>query len=484
MTIPSGDARSGPYNTNGSTVVFPYDFKILDESHVLVTKRDLATGVEETLTIDDDYTVDGVGSDSGGDITTTVTYDTGYSITNTLNVPFEQETDLTSSSGFPPSTLEAAYDLSCQRDKQIQEVLDRCVKVATGSTTSPDDMLDDISDAVVAAQAAQAAAETAQGLAEDAQTGAETAQGLAEDAQSAAETAQGLAEDAQAAAKAAVDAYLTPRYVSLKSWASTTAYTTGNNDYVVPSTPNGYIYQCATSGTSAGSEPSWPTTPGGTVTDGTVEWECVEAVDAYHWIVTQTGTAKTFPFVISDTNGHIRITLSYGSANVRMILDPYSTVVIDGKSTMDLLPGESVTLRGVNATAYTRIARTYVPVMVYASSDSGQVATGVDLQYEDEESDTHSAWSTDTFTAPADGIYEISVSYELTTAPTSQYLVTRKNGADHRFSRTFYNQRGSWMSVAILLVAGDAITFVTNATGTRTSSSVGNALSINRTGAV
>ena len=53
------------------------------------------------------------------------------------------------------------------------------------------------------AEDAQEAAETAQGKAEDAQTAAETAQGKAEDAQTAAETAQGKAEDAQTAAETA-----------------------------------------------------------------------------------------------------------------------------------------------------------------------------------------------------------------------------------------------------------------------------------------
>lgn len=53
------------------------------------------------------------------------------------------------------------------------------------------------------AEAAQTAAETAQGKAEDAQEAAEVAQGKAEDAQEAAETAQGLAETAQGLAEAA-----------------------------------------------------------------------------------------------------------------------------------------------------------------------------------------------------------------------------------------------------------------------------------------
>lgn len=56
------------------------------------------------------------------------------------------------------------------------------------------------------------------------------------------------------------------------AWAASTAYTLGQ--FRIPTTANGYRYEITTAGTSAATQPTWPTTIGATVTDGTAVWTC------------------------------------------------------------------------------------------------------------------------------------------------------------------------------------------------------------------
>lgn len=57
-------------------------------------------------------------------------------------------------------------------------------------------------------------------------------------------------------------------------WAASTAYSVVNHT-VRPVTPNGFIYRVKVAGTSGVTQPTWPTTVGGTVVDGTVTFECL-----------------------------------------------------------------------------------------------------------------------------------------------------------------------------------------------------------------
>ncbi|MER9628387.1 hypothetical protein [Mesorhizobium sp. M0296] len=127
MTVPSDANRSGPYNGNGVTTAFDYDFRIIKDSHIRVVKTVTATGVETTLTLGSDYTVSGVGDPGGGQVTALVAPSAGETITLLRKVPFTQETDLENQGAYYAETVEAAFDLAAMRDQELQEQVSRAV---------------------------------------------------------------------------------------------------------------------------------------------------------------------------------------------------------------------------------------------------------------------------------------------------------------------------------------------------------------------
>ena len=109
---------------------------------------------------------------------------------------------------------------------------------------------------------------------------------------------------------------ITPTYL-LDAWDNATVYTLG--ECVIPTTPNGYRYRVTTAGTShATTEPTWPTTVGSTVTDGTVVWTMVSAVHA----VTEVTLALTEAELDTNTPGaalSLGATITSGTANKKTI---------------------------------------------------------------------------------------------------------------------------------------------------------------------
>lgn len=71
--------------------------------------------------------------------------------------------------------------------------------------------------------------------------------------------------------------------VSSTTWAGSTPYDKGN--IVVPTTGGSVYYYAKNSGTSASSEPTWPTTNGQTVVDNGIEW--------FAFVLTQCGKTAT-----------------------------------------------------------------------------------------------------------------------------------------------------------------------------------------------
>lgn len=132
MTVASETNRSGPYNGNGVTTVFNYEFRIISQAHLRVVRTVTATGVETTLTLDADYTVSGVGASGGGQITTLAAPAVGETITILRKVPFVQETDLENQGAYYAETVETVADLSVMRDQELQEQVSRAVTSPLG----------------------------------------------------------------------------------------------------------------------------------------------------------------------------------------------------------------------------------------------------------------------------------------------------------------------------------------------------------------
>jgi hypothetical protein len=135
MTIASEDARSGPYNGNGSTTVFAYDFKALDQAHLVVTLKS-SLGVETVQTITTHYSVSGVGDEGGGNVTMVTPPASGQTLTITRSVPLTQGVDLQNRGGVQPNTLETAYDRLTQISQDTREVQQRTVKFPVSSLLS------------------------------------------------------------------------------------------------------------------------------------------------------------------------------------------------------------------------------------------------------------------------------------------------------------------------------------------------------------
>ncbi|MFZ8932512.1 MAG: hypothetical protein ACO2ZP_01255 [Bacteriovoracaceae bacterium] len=181
MTI-SSENRANLYTGNDSTTVFPFTYKIFDESHLEVITLDTATSVETVLTLNVDYTVSGIGADGGGTITYPISGDplaSGDKLYITRTVPLTQLKDLLNQGGFYAETHEEVFDYLTMIALQLQEQLDRTPKVTQTSGNSGDQLIGDVNSAKVAAEAARDAAQAAQANAETAETNASTSEGNA-----------------------------------------------------------------------------------------------------------------------------------------------------------------------------------------------------------------------------------------------------------------------------------------------------------------
>ena len=63
--------------------------------------------------------------------------------------------------------------------------------------------------------------------------------------------------------------------MAVAAWAASTAFSVGDIRRATTEQASGLFFRCTTAGTSASSEPSWPTDAGSTITDNTCVWTAI-----------------------------------------------------------------------------------------------------------------------------------------------------------------------------------------------------------------
>ena len=133
MTVSSTTKRNS-YSGNGSTTVFAYSFKIFDDDDITVILRTDSTGSEAVQTKTTHYSVSGVGSGSGGNITFGSAPASGITVVLLRETAQTQATDYTPNDPFPAASHEDALDKITLMVQDQQDELDRSLKLSRTNT--------------------------------------------------------------------------------------------------------------------------------------------------------------------------------------------------------------------------------------------------------------------------------------------------------------------------------------------------------------
>lgn len=164
--IPFADTKV-IYVGDGKTTVFPFTFKYADVSDIKIAIYNPETDI--SVELQKDYFIDGTlgaviypGYPPGEEIPEAErppVLDSGRKIVIRRQTEISQPVDL--GEKYPLRTLETMHDRAVLLLQELNEIMDRAVKVTAGSDKTPDDVISDIKDnAERAAGSAYAAAES------------------------------------------------------------------------------------------------------------------------------------------------------------------------------------------------------------------------------------------------------------------------------------------------------------------------------------
>jgi trimeric autotransporter adhesin len=146
MTISTTTIKNS-YNGNGSTSAFNYTFKISAESEMQVIIRS-AAGTETVKTLTTHYTISGVGNAGGGAVTFTAGNIpvTGETVILRRDTAQTQAMDLIDNDPMSADTIENAHDKSIAIAQELQEEVDRSIKLSRTNTMTSTEFTVDAAD--------------------------------------------------------------------------------------------------------------------------------------------------------------------------------------------------------------------------------------------------------------------------------------------------------------------------------------------------
>jgi len=193
MTISVPEQLVFAYNGDGSTTVFSYPVRFLDQDEIVVISR--VAGVDTVKVLDTDYTVAGAGDANGGSVTTLYVPAVGETIILRRATEAKQIVNLADGQRTPAEAVEQQFDrlamVAQDHDQRIDDIEDKTA---------------DIDQAVKDAQDSAAAAATSEGNASDSADAAASSATNASDSAAAAAASAASIDPASIVHKADDDA--------------------------------------------------------------------------------------------------------------------------------------------------------------------------------------------------------------------------------------------------------------------------------------
>ena len=217
MTVSSLSVKNS-YNGDNSTTSFAYTFPIHSTSELQVILR-AANGTETVQTITTHYSIVDNGA-AGGQVNFVTAPATGVAVVLLRDTNLTQETDYISNDPFPAETHEAALDKLTLQQQELQEELNRAIKISRSNDIASSEITQTASARAGKLLAFDSSGDLevsldASSIATNATAAANSATAAAA-SQTAAETAKTAAETAKTAAESLLDTF-DDRFLGAKS---------------------------------------------------------------------------------------------------------------------------------------------------------------------------------------------------------------------------------------------------------------------------